>query len=245
MSMILRALTTVLAVAGIASATAISHVTTHDLFSWTGHVAPGQAIEIKGINGHIRAEASSGPDVEVTAEKSGRRNDPADVQIAIVDNGDGVTICAVYPRRGEECRPGKTGPTHTGGNDVKVDFTVRVPRGVRFIGRTVTGDVEAVDLDADIEAHAVNGSIHAVLCGAALESVRTFSTVNGSIQVELPPDINADVAAHTVNGHISSELPITVHGPFMNRCLKGTLGSGGPELKMTTVNGSITVAHVS
>lgn len=246
MSIPLRILTLLAAAAGIASATATTiNINT---FNWTGRVEPGQFIEIKGVNGSIRAEGSSGTDVEVTAEKSARHNDPADVEIAVVDNGDGVTICAVYPlRHGEAngCRAGNSSPVNTGRNDVKVDFTVRVPKGVRFIGRTVSGDVEARDLDAEVEAHVVNGSIHAVMCRGALAGMRTFSTVNGSIELEVPRDINADLAARTVNGHISSDLPITIHGPFMNRCVRGTLGNGGPQLKVSTVNGSITVAHVS
>jgi DUF4097 and DUF4098 domain-containing protein YvlB len=69
--------------------------------------------------------------------------------------------------------------------------------------------------------------------------------VNGSIDVALPPGVNADLAASTVNGHISSDFPITVRGRFTSRHLHGTLGSGGRELKVSTVNGSITVARVS
>ena len=37
-------------------------------FHWKGPVAPGKAIEIKGVNGDVRASAGSG-DVEVTAVK--------------------------------------------------------------------------------------------------------------------------------------------------------------------------------
>ncbi|MBI3667430.1 MAG: hypothetical protein HY236_14595 [Acidobacteria bacterium] len=42
-------------------------------FPWRGRVAPGLAVEIKGINSNVSAEAASGNEVEVTAEKRGRR----------------------------------------------------------------------------------------------------------------------------------------------------------------------------
>jgi len=49
----------------------------------------------------------------------------------------------------------------------------------------------------------VNGSIHATLGSAAWDGARKFTTVNGSIDVTLPLDVNADLAASTVNGSIT------------------------------------------
>ena len=68
-------------------------------FHWSGSIAQGQSIEIKGVNGDIVAEASGSNEVEVTAEKHARRDDPASVQIQVVPHAGGVTICAVYPSR--------------------------------------------------------------------------------------------------------------------------------------------------
>src|SRR5687767_1944733 len=45
-------------------------------FRWSGQVASGRTVEIKGVNGDVRAEASSGGEVEVVATKSARRSDP-------------------------------------------------------------------------------------------------------------------------------------------------------------------------
>src|SRR5213596_822878 len=73
-------------------------------FHWKGKIAPGKSIEIKGVNGDVRAVAGSG-DVEVTAVKHARKSDPDDVKIEVVPHEDGVTICAVY--RSEERRVGK------------------------------------------------------------------------------------------------------------------------------------------
>src|SRR2546428_13954215 len=79
-------------------------------FHWKGKVAPGKAIEIKGVNGDVRAVASAGGgDVEVTAVKHARKSDPGDVKIEGVPHEDGVTICAVDPsdgRRANTCESG-------------------------------------------------------------------------------------------------------------------------------------------
>ena len=123
-----------------AGGSALSAQRATDAFEWRGTVLQGSAIEIKGVNGEVTAEPSSGPEVEVTAVKTGRRSDPSGVRIEVVTHGDGVTVCAVYPDvdgRPNECRPGDGGRMSTRDNDVNVAFTVKVPAGVRFVGRTV------------------------------------------------------------------------------------------------------------
>src|SRR5258708_34030618 len=65
-------------------------------FQWHGLVLSGQSIEIKGINGEIRAVAGSG-DAQVTPSQTARRSSPADVRIDVVPPADGVTSCAVCP----------------------------------------------------------------------------------------------------------------------------------------------------
>src|SRR6187402_2576638 len=103
-------------------------------FQWHGPVAQGRAIEIKGVNGDIRAEPSGSNEVEVVAVKHSRRDHPDSVRIEVVPHGAGVTICAVYPsrdgQRANECRPGNDGRMNVQNNDVTVRFTVRVPAGV-------------------------------------------------------------------------------------------------------------------
>src|SRR5580765_3938452 len=79
-------------------------------FHWHGAIPQGQAIEIKGVNGNIRAEPSGSNEVEVVAVKRANRDDPETVRVDVVpQSGGGVTICAVYPSkdgsRPNECQP--------------------------------------------------------------------------------------------------------------------------------------------
>src|SRR5262245_65992894 len=68
-----------------------------DEFRWTGRIAPGATLEIKGINGRIAATPSAGREIELVALKRGRRHDPKLVEIAFVEHDGGLTVCAVYP----------------------------------------------------------------------------------------------------------------------------------------------------
>ena len=228
-------------------------------FTWGGRIAAGKAIEVKGVNGEITIEPSTGDQVEVVARKSARKSDPDEVKIEVIEHEDGVTLCAVYPtpegEKPNECKPGEGGRMNTRNNDVQVDFEVRVPARVRAIGRTVNGSISAHGLTADAEAYTVNGSIHIATRGVAAASTVNgsieaelgtsprepleFQTVNGGIKVTLPGDTGAELRASTVNGDIDSELPVTSYRRLSHRRLTGTIGKGGPQLRLTTVNGDI------
>jgi Toastrack DUF4097 len=222
-----------------------------DTFHWTGHVAAGQFLEVRGINGSIHAEPAAGESIDVIASKSGRVFDPGEIEVKVVQHDGGITICAVYPSASEPSQCENGGVVN---NDVSVDFTVRVPSNVKFVGRTVNGLVEAKSLQADAEAHTVNGDVVLSTAGTAqgdtvngsiraslgkINSALKFSTVNGGITVDVPSGAGARVHAQTVNGGIQTEFGLPVRGLFPAKHTDGAIGRGGPELRIATVNGSI------
>jgi hypothetical protein len=229
-------------------------------FRWSGPLASGKTLEVRGINGAIHATPASGREALVTATKRSRKSDPTGVEIKVVEHPGGVTICAVYPARRagrpNECQPGGGGRNDSRDNDVDVEFEVRVPAGVTFEGTTVNGDVRADNLpgdaslatvngDVDVSAagtargSTVNGSIDARLGRADWTGSLKFSTVNGGITVTLPTGTGTDIEAATVNGSIDSDFPITVQGRVNPRSMRGRIGAGGRSLDLNTVNGSI------
>ena len=207
----------------------------------------------------VDRDLTTGRQIEVRAEKSARRSDPEAVRIEVVEHAGGVTVCAVYPSsRGREntCEPGSGGRNRTRNNDVRVTFYVSVPEDVGFLGKTVNGDVLVHDLASDVDARSVNGDIEISTTGFAkastvngsiaaamerydMESGLSFSTVNGSISLDLPDDVDADLDAKWVNGRLKTDLPLELVGRASRRSARGVLGDGGPELKLRTVNGSI------
>ncbi|HUE81123.1 MAG TPA: DUF4097 family beta strand repeat-containing protein [Pyrinomonadaceae bacterium] len=231
-----------------------------DEFRWTGLVAPGRTIEIKGVNGDISAEPTSGANVEVLATKKARRSDPALVDLRVLEHSEGVTICVVYPsddpNNPNSCEPGKGGRMNVRNNDVKVDVALRVPAGVNFSGRTVNGEIVARSLASNVvlstvngsitistsgyaRANTVNGEIAATLGDTNWPDKLEFNTVNGGITLDLPQNISAEVKADTFNGAISSDFPLAVVNRVSRKHLSGTIGSGGRELILKTLNGSI------
>jgi hypothetical protein len=229
-------------------------------WNWKKAVPAGQTIEIKGINGEITATGASGAEVQVVARKTSKRSDPASVKLEVVEHSGGVTICAVYPtpagKRANECAPGGNGRMNNSNNDVQVDFEVRVPRGVQLVARTVNGSVRATGLTADAETYTVNGGVRVETTGLARASTVNgsidatmgrsnwtgsleFSTVNGTVEVTMPRGVDAEVHASMVNGAFESDWPMTVKGKWGPKRVNGTIGRGGRELELSTVNGNI------
>ena len=227
---------------------------TGDNFHWTGKLAANQLLQIKNVNGPIDAEGIQGDTIDVSAVKGGP--DREQVRIEVVQSGEGVTICAVYP--GGSCSG--DGSSHEHGNiKAHVDFTVRVPRNLRFAATSVNGHVKAEDMgravkvttvnggiDASssswVAANSVNGSIRISMGSSDWDGKLKIATVNGSVTLTMPTDLSAEVYFNSVNGSLDTDFPLTVEGRgfgFGPKSIRGTIGKGGRELDVSTVNGSL------
>src|SRR3954462_1900677 len=116
--------TTVLSIAAAAALLLSPAAALAQDFHWHGAIAQGRSIEIKGVNGDVRAEPSGSNEVEVVADKQARRDNPEDVRLEGVPHGNGRPLGAVYPtqsgREPNECRPGQGGRMNVQNNDVTV-----------------------------------------------------------------------------------------------------------------------------
>ena len=219
-------------------------------FHWNGKIAVDQTVTVKTINGEIQAEPASGSDVEVTAEASGTH--AQEVNFEVRPDGNGVTICETYPGH-DSCDGNSTG--HHGDDHTRISYTVRVPAANRFAGKSVNGGIKADNLDRQVtaktvngavrvstkswaEADSVNGSVEAMMGSTNWTGTLRLASVNGTVRVGLPADANAEIDVRTVNGSFKSDFPVVAQS-FMSHHIQGRVGSGGRELKLETVNGSV------
>jgi len=124
--------------------------------------------------------------------------------------------------------------------------------------RTGDGSIEAHNLDGKVEAdsgdghirlegrfEALNvktgdGSVNAqVLPGSKMATSWSLRTGDGSVDIVLPADFQADINATTGDGHISLGIPVTVEGTFSKSELRGKMNGGGQALTIHTGDGSI------
>jgi len=102
--------------------------------------------------------------------------------------------------------------------DVSVDFVVRVPKDVGFIGFTVAGQVETKSLASDV----------------------TAQSVLGDVVIELPSGVGARVQAECDLGGIESDWPLAQKARNdLGQSAQGVIGGGQYYLQLNTAAGNI------
>jgi len=228
-------------------------------WSYRAKVAPKQWVWIRNTRGSVTVEPAKGQFVEISAAKSYRSSDTSGVRLVAEPYAGGIAVCALWPGGDSRCGPQDDDyamhGTHR--NDVVVDFTVRLPANVRLGASTMVGDLRVSGGRAPLVLHTVSGEVDAA---TALGPVRATSmnggvrvrvdafgdtgavslkTINGSVIAELPARLDAQVSAKTINGSIATDYGLPVNGKFTSHDVEGTLGRGGHEVHLETVNGSI------
>lgn len=242
----------------------------HSTWRWSGQLGAGRTIIIRNLNGAIRLEPATGNTVEVVAEKEWNRGDPDRVRVEarLTEGGAGdLLVCALW---GADARCDERGYSHGTARgasrswrdgDVSVRFTIKVPAGAHVRASATNGSITATGTVGDLDASSVNGSIIARPASGRVSAstvngsitARTtagppgtldFTTVNGSVTLELAATTNADVDLSVVNGTIKSDLPVLLNGELNRRHVDARIGTGGPGLRVKTVNGSITIHRI-
>ncbi len=148
--------------------------------------------------------------------------------------------------------PRKTGlrlETVNNGNiyvsDIKGDFVIG----------NVNGKIKMERINGSGEAHTVNGKV-AVLFNQNPASNCSFCTINGKLDVTFLPGLSADFKLKTFSGKIYSDFPSSYLPPTLSKGKRKNgkyiykssrfqgirIGSGGPTIKMNTLNGSIFIS---
>jgi hypothetical protein len=99
---------------------------------------------------------------------------------------------------------------------------------------TVGGRFDVLDLKTG------DGSINATAeAGSKVESPWSLHSGDGSVTLRVPEDLGAELDAQTGDGSIHLDKPAMVKGSIREHAVRGTMGAGGPPLKIYTGDGSI------
>lgn len=142
-----------------------------------------------------------------------------------------------------------------------VSFEIFVPKRGDLKLETVNGGINVVDVSGGIEAETVNGGLNFARIAGKVKGETVnggitmdlegstwqgegidLETVNGGVKLSVPAAYSAQVKASTVHGGMSSDFPgAQTEGKWANRSMDLRLGSGGPLVKLQTVNGGVSV----
>lgn len=204
-------------------------------------MGPGARFSIKNLNGSITVAAWDNPTAEVKVIRRGDRGG----QVFFNNDKGSLSIRTAANRGNQDVRyeiklPRKMGRVEL--NSVNGSIKLSDLTG-QIIAESTNGNIDLTDVVGVSKAQTANGRITAVL-NEASDGPMQFTAVNGKIDLTIKSDFDATLEASTVHGGISidDELGISVEKQIVGQHARGQIGSGGPTLKITTVNGSIKVS---
>lgn len=220
----------------------------------TYDVAAGAELDVRNGNGTIRVEAGDGKQIVVTATRIVRamsedaaRSALSDVKIEESASANRVLLDASTRGLGLSF-----------GMSRRVDFDIKVPRGVNVVLKGSNGEITASGITGSFRATTSNGMITAdgiegpaqvettngridLRLARVAESGVSCETTNGEVRVSLPADAKVRVSARVTNGMIDTGDLKLVTTEQTRRRLEGTIGGGGPLVRLETTNGRVMI----
>ncbi|MBI2515294.1 MAG: DUF4097 family beta strand repeat protein [Opitutae bacterium] len=227
--------------------------TVTEKFSQTYPLAADGTIHLDGVNGSVEITAWDRNEVSLEAEKRAPDEDNLRrIRIEVDATSGRLAIKTRYEKKhGFLWFAGNTrgevryklmvpaGARLDKIDVVNADITVQGVKGYVNLD-TVNGAIEARGLGNAGRFDTVNGSIKVDYDSFKFAGKVVLDTVNGSCRITVPKDAGFELNADSVNGRIHCDLPITLERSG-SRHLRGTVGGGGVQLKLDSVNGSLTV----
>lgn len=234
-----------------------------DEFHQTYPLAGGGRVSLQNINGAVRVGVWERNEVRVDAVKRAYTRERLDeAQIKVEATNDSVSIKTEYPNSSMSWTSDESGRHR---NPASVDYTLTVPRGVRLDKidlingaldiEGVNGDVNASSINGRLTARGLTGETKLSVINGRLEATFdriddakpiSLTSVNGPVVLTIPSNSNVELRASTVHGGITNDFGLSVRrGEYVGNDLAGLLGRGGTRIKMSNVNGSISIKRAA
>ncbi len=105
---------------------------------------------------------------------------------------------------------------------------------------TGDGHIRASGRFDDLDLKTGDGRVEVrAAAGSSLATSWRLETGDGSVTLEIPENLSADVDLHTNDGHIDLDMPVTTQGGLREHEIRGKLNGGGNLLTIHTGDGSI------
>jgi hypothetical protein len=218
----------------------------------TSSVAPSTTISVEGgANGGVAFYGEDRKDVMVVARIQSSADDDTKArdiarQVRVLTDGgriwsegpavQGTTSWSVSYDVYVPIKSNLAAVTQNGG------ISVEQVRGEMSFEST-NGGINLSDVGGNIRGRSTNGGVLANLSGMTWQGKGLdLQTTNGSATVNVPPGYNALLETGTDNGASRVDIPVTVKGSS-KRDVSTQLGSGGPIVRVVTMNGGVHIAE--
>ncbi len=220
-------------------------------FTFTKPVAARSELSISNINGNITVTGvDTLNEVRISGTKIARdetleeaKQRVGEIRIEVTELPTTLSIRSSHPNS-------------SGNRQYQVDYEIRVPSSWKIAVSNINGNVsilnvknttkttitngtlEAWEIRGNVESDVTNGSI---MAGVYLpeNGACVLGVMNGTVALQIPRSTSAAVSATAMNGTVSvSNLPLV---PASRTGLSGTLGDGKGTIRLSTLNGTITL----
>jgi hypothetical protein len=220
---------------------------------WSARFAllPGGVLALDNVQGAVSVEGWERPEVAVTVTKTALAPTDRldDVQVSAESGAGYLRLRTLYPNNLEE--------------PIRVDYQLHVPRRLRIERlRTLVGDINVRDVEGPVDARSLLGDITEqdvagpvvaqALTGNVAVSLRALpdpstpvllETVNGNLDLLLPPRADADLELRTVAGRIEGKYLFEVSVAPGDGTRRARVGRGGVRVRLETIRGNIRVGE--
>jgi DUF4097 and DUF4098 domain-containing protein YvlB len=121
----------------------------------------------------------------------------------------------------------------------------------------VNGGITMTGVAGSVHAGTTNGSVRATLTRVTAERAMAFTSLNGTVDVTLPPATRANLRLRSDHGEVYSDFDVQLapSAPVVqesrgansryrisrNRSVVGAINGGGPEFELRTFNSNVYV----
>lgn len=215
-------------------------------------LAKNGSFELHNISGDITVEGWDEQQAEVKIIKRGGSPEARDaLRIMREQSADRLSF--------------NTMPENRSGVE-EVRYVVKLPRNLRELQivsnnsnieltgintKTVSisvqrGNIELEDVSGTVNSRTTKGNTKVVISGETPRTApQVFNGISGNIELEIAPDVDAELKAETVNGDIevAEDFGIKVEKRMVGQQAVGRIGQGGEPIVVKTVSGNIKIKN--
>ena len=231
---------------------------------------PG-VIEVSLVQGSITVHGTNRKDVLVTArpdtdtDRRSRRSDPDATGLRRIPQTAGFRITEESNR----VKVSSDNPNRSIAFEIeapaRTNLTLSTVNGGEILVENVEGELTVSNINGGITMNGVagsvmagttNGNVRATLTRVAAQKEMAFTSLNGTVDVTLPPTTKANLRLRSGNGEVYSYFDVQLapsavvqenrssNGRYRigrNRSIVGAINGGGPEFELRTFNSNVYV----
>ena len=116
----------------------------------------------------------------------------------------------------------------------------------------LNGAIVLKNVSGSVVAHSMNGSVIAVVTRVTAQAPMSFTSMNGTVDVTLPPAIKANLKLRSDQGDVFTDFDFQITQGAqpevrkgdrfridVNRSIYGTVNGGGPDVELRSFNGTV------